>query len=222
MKILLAEDDNNLGKLLKALLGKEGIDVDWVEDGQAAYAKVYSAQYDVLVLDWMMPKLSGLELVQHLREEEYEGKILLLTARDAVADRVTGLESGADDYLVKPFEMVELVARLKALARRPDQLIMQDLTCGNFTLSSQHHALIYEDRYVELTPREYRLLEMFFQNKGRVLPREYVQDRIWGIESEITGNNLDVYVRKLRQKIAALTDETLIETMRGVGYRVNE
>lgn len=220
MKILLAEDDYNLGRLLKVLLGKNDINVDWVEDGESAYKKVYAGQYDVLVLDWMMPKLSGLELCQRLREEEYDGKILLLTAKDTVADRVKGLNAGADDYLVKPFDMQELVARLKALNRRHAKYETKNLQCGNFVLNSSLHSLDYGDKYVELSPREYRILELLFRNKGRVLPRDYLQDTIWGLETEVTGNNLDVHVRKLRQKVSALTDEVLIETMRGVGYKV--
>lgn len=220
MKILLAEDDYNLGRLLKVLLGKNDINVDWVEDGESAYKKVYAGQYDVLVLDWMMPKLSGLELCQRLREEEYDGKILLLTAKDTVADRVKGLNAGADDYLVKPFDMQELVARLKALNRRHAKYETKNLQCSNFVLNSSLHSLDYGDKYVELSPREYRILELLFRNKGRVLPRDYLQDTIWGLETEVTGNNLDVHVRKLRQKVSALTDEVLIETMRGVGYKV--
>lgn len=118
MKILLAEDDINLGKLLSMLLKKQNITVNWVQDGEAAYDAVYADGYDVLVLDWMMPLLSGLDLCKRLREEDYQGKILLLTAKDTSADKVQGLNSGADDYLVKPFELEELVARLNALCRR--------------------------------------------------------------------------------------------------------
>lgn len=118
MKILLAEDDINLGKLLSMLLKKQNITVNWVQDGEAAYDAVYADGYDVLVLDWMMPLLSGLDLCKRLREEDYQGKILLLTAKDTLADKVQGLNSGADDYLVKPFELEELVARLNALCRR--------------------------------------------------------------------------------------------------------
>lgn len=132
MKILLAEDDINLCKLLSMLLKKQNITVNWVQDGEAAYDAVYADGYDVLVLDWMMPLLSGLDLCKRLREEDYQGKILLLTAKDTLADKVQGLNSGADDYLVKPFELEELVARLNALCRRQVQRGKAALRCLYF------------------------------------------------------------------------------------------
>lgn len=220
MKILLAEDDLNLGKLLSVLLRKRNIAVDWVQDGETAYEKIYSDGYDVAVLDWMMPRLSGLDLCKRLREEEYQGKILLLTARDAVADRVQGLNAGADDYLVKPFDIEELTARLHALCRRHDQYVADNLTCGAYTLEAATYCLVYENKRVELRPREYKLLEFLLRNKGQVIPRAVLQNRIWGIDSDVTDNNLDVHIRLLRKKIAQLNNEELIKTMRGVGYYV--
>lgn len=220
MKILLAEDDLNLGKLLSVLLRKRNISVAWVLDGEAAYEQIYSDGYDVVVLDWMMPRLTGIDLCRRLREEEYQGKILLLTARDAVADRVQGLNAGADDYLVKPFDIEELTARLYALCRRQDQYVAGNLTCGGYTLEAATYCLVYEDKRVELRPREYKLLEFLLRNKGQVIPRAVLQDRIWGIDSEVTDNNLDVHIRLLRKKISQLHGEELIKTMRGVGYYV--
>lgn len=220
MKILLAEDDLNLGKLLSILLRKRNIAVTWVEDGKAAYDKVYGDGYDVIVLDWMMPKLSGIELCQRLRDEEYQGNILLLTAKDTVADKVQGLNAGADDYLVKPFDVEELVARLNALSRRQLQYRGTNITYGNYVLETGTYCFIYGEKRVELRPREYKLLEMLLRNKGQVVPREVLQDRIWGLESNVTENNLDVHVRMLRKKILELNNEELIKTMRGVGYYV--
>ena len=220
MKILLAEDDVNLGKLLSILLRKRNIAVTWVEDGEAAYDRVYSDGYDVLVLDWMMPRLSGVELCQRLRDEEYQGNILLLTAKDTVADKVQGLNAGADDYLVKPFDVEELVARLNALCRRQTQYSGANLTYGNYVLEAGTYCLVYGEKRVELRPREYKLLEILLRNKGQVMPREILQDRIWGLESNVTENNLDVHIRMLRKKILELNNEELIKTMRGVGYYV--
>lgn len=220
MKILLAEDDVNLGKLLSILLRKRNIAVTWVEDGEAAYDRVYSDGYDVLVLDWMMPRLSGVELCQRLRDEEYQGNILLLTAKDTVADKVQGLNAGADDYLVKPFDVEELVARLNALCRRQTQYSGANLTYGNYVLETGTYCLVYDEKRVELRPREYKLLEILLRNKGQVMPREILQDRIWGLESNVTENNLDVHIRMLRKKILELNNEELIKTMRGVGYYV--
>ena len=153
MKILLAEDDKNLGKMLTLLLRRQNIAVDWAEDGEAAYAKIYADAYDVIVLDWLMPKLSGFDLCRRLREEEYDGKILLLTARDAVEDRVKGLNGGADDYLVKPFDIAELTARLYALVRRGSQYKGERLTCKGYTLELGTYNLVYGDERTELRPR---------------------------------------------------------------------
>lgn len=220
MKILLAEDDINLGKLLSILLKKKNIIVNWVQDGEAAYDAVYADGYDVLVLDWMMPKLSGLELCRRLREEEYQGKILMLTAKDTLADKVEGLNNGADDYLVKPFEMEELIARLSALSRRQGQYSAENLRYGAYMLESATYCLTYGQRRVELRPREFKLLELLLRNHGQVMPRTVLQDRIWGIDSDVTENNLDVHIRLLRKKIMELNGEELIKTMRGVGYYV--
>lgn len=217
MKILLAEDDINLGKLLSMLLKKQNITVNWVQDGEAAYDAVYADGYDVLVLDWMMPLLSGLDLCKRLREEDYQGKILLLTAKDTLADKVQGLNSGADDYLIKPFELEELVARLNAFCRRQGQYSAEKLRYGAYTLESSTYCLAYGERRVELRPREFKLLELLLRNR---MPRAVLQDRIWGIDSDVTENNLDVHIRLLRKKIMELNGEELIKTMRGVGYYV--
>ena len=220
MKILLAEDDINLGKLLELMLRKRNIATTWVQDGEAAYEKVYADGYDVLVLDWMMPRLSGIDLCTRLRGEDYQGKILLLTAKDTVADKVQGLNAGADDYLVKPFDMEELVARLNALCRRQGQYSAENITYNGYTLEAGPYCLVYGKARVELRPREFKLLELLLRNKGQVLPRTVLQDRIWGIDSEVTENNLDVHIRLLRKKISQLNGEELIRTMRGVGYYV--
>lgn len=220
MKILLAEDDLNLGKLLMMLLKKQNINTVWAQDGEEAYSKVYADGYDVLVLDWMMPKLSGVELCRRLRDEEYQGKILLLTAKDTVADKVQGLNAGADDYLVKPFAMEELVARLHALCRRQAAYNVSNLSYGDYVLEAGTYCLAYGEQRVELRPREYKLLELLLLNKGHVMPRAVLQDRIWGIDSDVTENNLDVHIRLLRKKISSLHNEELIKTLRGVGYYV--
>ena len=220
MKILLAEDDKNLGKMLTLLLRRQNIAVDWAEDGEAAYAKIYADAYDVIVLDWLMPKLSGFDLCRRLREEEYDGKILLLTARDAVEDRVKGLNGGADDYLVKPLDIAELTARLYALVRRGSQYKGERLTCKGYTLELGTYNLVYGDERTELRPREFKLLELLLANSGRVIPRDLLLERIWGLDSDVTENNLDVHIRMLRKKIASLGGPELIRTVRGVGYSV--
>ena len=220
MKILLAEDDQNLGMLLSQLLKKQGIKVTWTKDGEAAYDEVYNDGYDVLVLDWMMPKLSGIELCQRLREEEYQGKIIMLTAKDTIDDRVEGLNKGADDYLVKPFDINELIARLHALVRRHGTYSGEKLEHNGYVLDANSYTLTYKGQSTEIRAREFRLLELLMRNHGQVLPREVILERIWGIESDISENNLDVHIRMLRKKISSISKEELIFTVRGVGYYV--
>lgn len=220
MKILLAEDDENLGSLLTKILKRKAVNVVWTKDGEEAYKSVYKDCYDVLVLDWMMPKLSGLDLLKRLRNENYEGKILMLTAKDTVEDRVTGLNSGADDYLVKPFDTAELLARLNALCRRQGIYSSGSINYKGYTLNESSYCLSFRDKSVELRSKEFKLLELLFINQGQVLPRELLLDRIWGLEADITDNNLDVHIRMLRKKISSLNNEELISTVRGVGYSV--
>ena len=220
MKILLAEDDLNLGNLLSMLLKKQGIQTTWDKDGEEAYKKIYNDSYDVLVLDWMMPKLSGIELCLRLRAEDYQGKIIMLTAKDTIEDRVQGLNSGADDYLVKPFDINELVARLHALTRRHGTYSAQRLEHRGYILDANSYTLEYKGKKTEIRAREFRLLELLMRNHGQVLPRDVILERVWGIESDISENNLDVHIRMLRKKISTLSDEDLIVTVRGVGYYV--
>ena len=220
MKVLLAEDDLNLGKMLSILLKQKNINLTWCQNGREAYEHVYRDGYDVLILDWMMPEIDGITLCRRLREEDYQGKILMLTARDTVADKVFGLASGADDYLVKPFELEELVARLQALARRQGVYGSSKLSYGELVLESATNCLFYKNNMVELRPREFKLMELLLRNHGMVLPRELLQERIWGIESDVTDNNLDVQIRMLRKKLQQLTDREFIKTVRGVGYCV--
>ena len=211
MKILLAEDDKNLGRLLQSLLKKENITTDWVEDGEAAYEQCYRDGYDVLVLDWMMPKLDGVTLCRRLREEEYQGKILMLTARDSLDDKVAGLNEGADDYLVKPFEMAELLARQSGYKQ-------EEFVCQGVTLAVKDYTVGYKNKKVQLRPREFKLMELLLINIGQILPRELLLERIWGIDGDVTENNLDVHIRSLRLKLASIGAESLIKTVRGVGY----
>lgn len=220
MKILLAEDDKNLGRLLMLMLRKENISVDWVENGQEAYAKCYSNCYDVIILDWMMPEISGIDLCRKLRSEEYDGKILMLTARDTVEDKVNGLNCGCDDYMVKPFELKELIARLHALARRHKQYLADKISYGEYLLNKSNYSLTYKDTTIILHSKEFKLLEILLHNKGQIIPRDILQDSVWGINSEITENNLDVHIRMLRKKIFDLSKENIIHTSRGIGYYV--
>ena len=221
MRVLLAEDDARLGKLTKYMMEQNGIQVEWVKRGDEIVEYASYDDYDVLVLDWMMPGESGVDACKRLRENGYEKAILILTARDDVADRVTGLDAGADDYLVKPFEFAELLARLRALGRRSSQKIQQDVVqVGEFTLNRTAKVLKKKDQVIQLSPREFQIFDLLAQNLGIVVPREIILDRIWGLESEVSSNNIDSYVKLIRKKLDLGDGSTMIQTIRGVGYKL--
>ena len=221
MRILLAEDDQRLGKLIKYMLEQNHIQVEWVTDGSDIYDYAKFTDYDILVLDWMMPGESGVDACRRLRKDGYERAILMLTARDSVEDRVTGLDAGADDYLVKPFEFVELLARLRALGRRSTQKIQQDVVeVGGFTLNRTAKVLKKADQVIQLSPREFQIFDLLAQNLGIVVPRDIILDRIWGLESDARSNNIDSYMKSLRKKRATGDGRTIIKTVRGVGYKL--
>ena len=221
MRILLAEDDQRLGKLIKYMLEQNHIQVEWVTDGSDIYDYAKFTDYDILVLDWMMPGESGVDACRRLRKDGYERAILMLTARDSVEDRVTGLDAGADDYLVKPFEFVELLARLRALGRRSTQKIQQDVVeVGGFTLNRTAKVLKKADQVIQLSPREFQIFDLLAQNLGIVVPRDIILDRIWGLESDVSSNNIDSYMKILRKKLDTGDGRTVIKTVRGVGYKL--
>ena len=221
MRVLLAEDDQRLGKLIKYMLEQNHIQVDWVTDGSDIYDYAQYTEYDILVLDWMMPGESGVDACRRLRKDGYERAILMLTARDSVEDRVTGLDAGADDYLVKPFEFVELLARLRALGRRSTQKIQQDVVeVGGFTLNRTAKVLKKDGLVIQLSPREFQIFDLLAQNLGIVVPRDIILDRIWGLESDVSSNNIDSYMKILRKKLDTGDGSTVIKTVRGVGYKL--
>lgn len=221
MKVLLAEDDLKLGKLTQYMLEQNGIATEWVTTGDAIYDYAMYEEYDVLVLDWMMPKMSGVDACKKLRSDGYQRAILLLTARDSIEDRVTGLDAGADDYLVKPFEFAELMARLRALGRRSSQKIQQDMMdLGDFTLDRTSKVLKKGEQVIQLSPREFQIFDLLVQNMGIVVPRDIILDRIWGLESEVSSNNIDSYVKLLRKKLESADGQMIISTIRGVGYKL--
>lgn len=221
MRILLAEDDSRLGNLIKHMLEKEKYRVDWVQRGDTAFNYAVDSFYDVIVLDWMMPGDSGLIVCDRLRKQGYEGAILILTARDAVDDRVAGLDTGADDYLVKPFEFAELLARIRALSRRgKTQLKEEIMRIGDLVVNRSSRSATRGDRDIQLTAREFQLLDLLAQNCGQVLPRDLIIDRVWGWDKEVSSNNLDAYVRLLRKKIDFPGDAVLIHNVRGLGYKL--
>lgn len=221
MKLLLAEDELRLGRLVQHMLEKEGHQVTWVKDGAEAYQEASYGEYDLIVLDWMMPKLSGIEVLSRLRQEGFQGGVLMLTAKDEVDDRVKGLNTGADDYLVKPFEFPELFARIRALGRRSASPLQEDhIQVGNLTLNTITRTLYKEGKEIPLTLREFQLMELLMRNAGQVLTRDLIWDRIWGYDAEVTSNILDATVKLLRKKIEDQDGKRLIQSIRGIGYKL--
>ncbi|MGJ7034850.1 response regulator transcription factor [Anoxybacillus eryuanensis] len=218
MYILLAEDDERLGKLIVHMLKKENYVVDWVTNGEDAYFFARQTAYDLVILDWMMPYKSGMEVCKQLRKDRFNGAILMLTARDSIEDKVTGLDDGADDYVVKPFEFAELFARIRALSRRAVQPFQtEELSVGNMSLLLHEHAIRKGDKKIPLTAREFQLMELFMRHPNQILRREVMIERIWGFDAEISNNNIDSFIRLLRKKLE--DDGTLIQNVRGVGYK---
>ena len=221
MRVLLAEDDAKLGRLIKHMLEKAALQVDWVVRGDTAIDYSLHSPYDVIILDWMMPGNTGIEVCSHLRKQNYQGAILMLTAKDALSDRVLGLNTGADDYLVKPFEFEELLARVRALSRRSSVKLNEEiLEVGNLIVNRTTRSVKRGEEEIQLTVREFQLLDLLMQNKGHVVPRDIILDRIWGLDGNVSSNNLDAYVRLLRKKISLSDDDVELQNIRGIGFKL--
>lgn len=222
MNILLAEDDLQLGELICFMLKKKGgYKVDWVTEGEDAYDYATASHYDVLILDWMMPNGDGISVCRKLRSTHYSGAILMLTAKDAVEDRINGLDAGADDYLIKPFEIEELLARLRALTRRNYAPILEDqIFIHGLTLNRTSQTVLQGKEEIQLSPREFQLLDLLVQNKGQVLPREVILDRIWGLDADVSTKTIDATIKLLRKKLDKFRKQDMLQSIRGVGYKI--
>ncbi|WP_431027401.1 response regulator transcription factor [Lysinibacillus sp. LZ02] len=220
MKILIAEDDNRLRKNIVHIIQKEFHQVDAVDNGQDALEYIHIDQYDLVILDWMMPEISGIDVCKAARKNGYSGGILMLTAKDDSSDIIQGLDAGADDYVVKPFKMEELLARIRAVLRRKDKPVNQFIQIDDLTLDVNARTLFKDQDEIVLTKNEFLLLEYLFVNKGIVLTREQIYSHVWGFDYEITNNNLDALVKLVRKKIDDGRPKSIIENIRGIGYRV--
>jgi two-component system, OmpR family, response regulator MprA len=225
MRILVVDDDRSVRESLRRSLAFNGYQVELASDGQAALDAVIASRPDAMVLDVMMPRLDGLEVCRRLRSSGDELPILVLTARDAVSDRVSGLDAGADDYLPKPFALEELLARLRALLRRrtPDEIaaaagFSKPLGFGDLTLDPDTREVRRGERPISLTRTEFSLLELLLAHPRRVLTRAQILEQVWGYDFPTTGNALEVYIGYLRRKTEAEGETRLIHTVRGVGY----
>lgn len=224
MHILVVEDQQRLAYLLRRVLTEERHTVDLAHDGHAGLDLALSGTYDVVILDVMLPGLDGLEICRQMRAEHVMSPVLMLTARGAVEDRVTGLNVGADDYLTKPFAMEELLARINALLRRRDRHFDETLhlTVGNLTLDLVRHEARRNGRVIELTAKEFALLEYLMRHPGQVLTRTQITDAVWRYDLEALSNVVDIYIHYLRDKIDQGFSHSLIKTVRGVGYKIEE
>ena len=214
MRILLVEDDPLLGEGIRAGLGQAGFGVDWVKDGVAADLALKGADYAAVVLDLGLPRLDGLELLRRTRTAGNKTPVLILTARDAVEDRIKGLDSGGDDYVVKPFDLHELAARIRALIRRSSGEAVPVLRVGEVELDPAARRTTFKGEAIELPAREFAVLHAFMLNTDRVLTREQLAERLYAWGEEIESNAIDVHIHHLRRKLAP----ELIRTVRGVGY----
>jgi len=221
MRILLVEDDVPLAEALAEALIDQRYVVDVVNDGEAAWQQVKALAYDLILLDMMLPKLDGVGLCQRLRSHGYGIPILMLTARDTTTDKVAGLDAGADDYVVKPIDLQELFARIRALLRRGNSPSSPILEWGSLHLDPSTYEVTYEEQPLHLTPKEYNLLELLLRNGRRVLSRSVIIEHLWSLEDPPEEDTVKAHIKSLRQKLkAAGAPNDLIETVHSVGYRL--
>ncbi|HTF32398.1 MAG TPA: response regulator transcription factor [Myxococcota bacterium] len=222
MRILIVEDEKKVASFLRRGLEAEHHEVDVAHDGDAGLTRALATEYDLVILDVMLPRRDGLDVVRELRRQGRRTPILVLTARATLPDKVTGLDVGADDYLTKPFEFAEFLARVRALLRRGAPASPPILAVADLTLDPATRKVLRADRTIELTPREYALLEFLMRNRGRVLSRALIAEHVWGVHFDSFTNVIDVYVNYLRRKIDSDFEPKLLHTVRGVGYVLKE
>lgn len=221
MRLLLIEDEHKIARALKKALEQENYAVDVAYDGDEGYAMATTEPYDVAIIDRMLPgNYDGLAIVKAMRDEKIHTPVLLLTALGSVADRTSGLDTGADDYLVKPFALEELLARVRALLRRPAEQQSTTLTAGDLSLNTVTYEVKRAGKNIQLTGKEFALLEYLLRNQGRPLPKDLIIAHVWDYDADILPNTVEVYVKYLRAKIDLPFDTPLIHTVRGFGYKL--
>ncbi len=222
MKVLLVEDDRKIASFVKKGLREQGLVVDYSDNGDEGYLLATTQAYDVILLDIMLPGRDGLSILRNLRELKNTVPVILLTARSALNERLEGLNLGADDYLCKPFFVEELVARIHAVARRASGETLNLLQCGELVVNLINREVSAGDTSINLTVREFSLLELLMRSPDRVFTRTQILEHVWGYDFDPQTNVVDVYIRRLRNKIGALSGVPIIETVRGVGYRLKK
>lgn len=222
MRILVAEDEKDMNRIICKRLKEEGYSIDSCFDGVEVFDYLACAEYDAIVLDIMMPRMDGLQVLRKLRDDNNQIPVLLLTAKDRVEDRVTGLDAGADDYLVKPFAVQELLARIRVMLRKPASVKTTVYTLADLEVHTDTHQVIRANQELPLSAKEFSLLRYMIQNAGIVLSREKLEQHIWNYDFSGGSNVIDVYIRYLRKKIDDDFDKKLIHTIRGEGYVLRE
>ena len=222
MKILLAEDEVDLNNVVTRYLKKNGYSVDSVLDGEEALDYLEYSEYDLVILDIMMPKVDGFEVIKKLRDKGNHTSVLMLTARDSADDKVKGLDLGADDYIVKPFDFNELMARIRAVVRRKYGNSSNKLIIGDLILDTSEKSVTRAGKQIELTGKEYEVLEYLMQSKNRILSREQIKEHVWDFDYEGDSNIIDVLIKNIRKKIDIEDGKQIIYTKRGLGYVIKE
>jgi DNA-binding response OmpR family regulator len=227
MRVLLVEDEPDLGKAIERTLKQEKYIVDWAQNGNEAWEYLDSqwTQYTLAIFDWLLPGLSGIELLRRLRAKHSFLPVLMLTAKDRMEDKVAGLDAGADDYLVKPFGMAELLARLRALQRRSPQIQPQQLQIGNLALDCGNRTAFHlnqngKNQTISLTNKEFQLLEYFMKHPNQIVTTDQIRNQLWEVSADTFSNVVAAQVRLLRRKLESVDSANLIETVHGVGYRM--
>jgi DNA-binding response OmpR family regulator len=218
MKILVVEDEIALAEALSEILKRNKYNVDAVYDGDDGLSYAMTGIYDCIILDIMLPKMNGIDVLRILRRKHISTPVLLLTAKSEVEDKINGLDSGADDFLTKPFITGELLARVRALTRRKGEVITDQFTFGDIALNKTTFSLSREGQFVKLSLKEFQIMEMLIANPRQLIPKERFIEKIWGYESDIEYNNVEVYISFLRKKLSAIESTVTIRTARGVGY----
>ena len=220
MQVLIVEDDIRLAQALGQILEENHYQVDLVHDGDRGLAYAESGSYDVIILDVMLPRKSGLEVVTELRRADVATPVLMLTARTTVQDKITGLDSGADDYMTKPFSPAELLAHLRALTRRQGQVVFEKIDFGDISLNLESHDLSCGSKSINLSYKEFSIANILISSKGQIVSKDMLISKVWGVESSAVDNNVEAYISFLRKKLKFLGSNTQIETVRKVGYRL--
>lgn len=222
MRVLIVEDDKRIADALGRMMKDNKYSCDVVYDGLDGYLYAESDIYDVIVLDIMLPKMNGLEIVKKLRTNKIKTPVLLLTARDSVQDIVTGLDSGADDYLTKPFTKEELLARIRALTRRQGEVVINELSFGDIVLNLSSYSLVCGDKSIHLGFKEFEILKLLMSNPKIVVQKEDIITKVWGYDSDAEDNNVEVYISFIRKKLAFVGSKVGIGTVRKIGYHLEE